>query len=158
MLPPPTPDIPAPAEMPWFKIQDQHVSSLSMSPSSSLHHIKSVQQIEESLDASGLGGIMGDCSMGARCEHHPSISPYCVFRPCSHFACRACYDRAVSNSQSCPSCGGTIERFVGVQSPIGGTAARLSEDDEAATGEITVIHLPFDRVSPLYSEAYCRTR
>lgn len=149
MLPPAMPNISS-SNMPWFKLQDQHVSSLSISASSNLHHIKSVKQIEE--------GILEDRSGDTQCKQHPSIVSYCVFRPCSHFACRTCYDQAVSNNQSCPCCGGTIEKFVGVESPIGRITASLNEDDEAATGEISVIHLPFDRVSPLYSEVYRQTR
>jgi len=154
MLPPTSTGISS-NQSPWFKLHDEHVSSLSVSSSSSLLHIQSIKQMEDSsntIHTEQDSGINDD-STNIQCERHPQILAFCIFRPCSHFACQGCYDEAISNHQLCPHCDKTVSRFVGVKDPIEQTM--LSKGDERAvadSGDVTIIHLPFDRVSPLYAK------
>jgi hypothetical protein len=143
MLPP----FPTPSKKPtWFKVHDEHVSSLTISPSSSLSHVKSVKQIEGSKNVS----LAEQCDTeghlpNTNCKRHLQTPAFCSFRPCSHYACHACYIEASSKRNLCPFCGQNIARLV-----IG------QDDGNGATIESTIIHIPFDRVSPLYSSFFPR--
>jgi len=167
VLPPITPITPSTYmqyNLPWFSLYDEHIPGLTTT-SSSLGKIQSVTQLDAARYSSSSDLVDPD---DAQCSKHARASATCVFRPCSHLACVACLGETLMKRSKCAKCGAPVTKFVGVKVPVPQvTAADDTEEDGtswnisgiedlaikgADSKNITIIHLPEDRVSSLYSK------
>lgn len=149
--------------IPWFSLSDDHVPSHTGN-SQVLGQLKSVTQLDDAKRTSSPDTI--DPDRPPMCSFHPRAIAASVFRPCSHVACAACLGGALLKGSQCPNCASKVERFVGMKEPIpqikelvdsegDETTWEISQMEELArkavdSGNITIIHLPEDRVPPLH--------
>ena len=158
--------------VPWYKLFDDYVESVTISLSA-LRNILSVTHLDKQNSASFAGAEsqldnLIDPKAPSNCSLHPSVtSPQCVFWPCGHLACTNCVGSAVLAGYKCPNCQATVEKFVGMQTPLpaprkkggayyqeGQWSAEETEElamAAASSKAIIVIHQQEDRPSPLYS-------
>ena len=157
--------------VPWYKLFDDYVESITISPSA-LRNILSVTHLDKQNSASFAGAEsqldnLIDPKAPPNCSLHPSVtSPQCVFWPCGHLACTNCVGSAVLAGYKCPNCQATVEKFVGMQTPLpvsqrkggayqeGQWSAEETEElamAAASSKAVIVIHQQEDRPSPLYS-------
>jgi hypothetical protein len=158
--------------VPWYKLFDDYVESVTTGPSA-LSNVLSVMQLDEENSASFAGAesqidnlidpkAPPNCSL----QHPSATSPQCVFRPCGHLACTNCVGSAVLAGYKCPNCQATVEKFIGMQTPLpvpqkrggayqeGQWSAEETEElsmAAASSQAVIVIHQQEDRPSPLYS-------
>ena len=155
--------------VPWYKLFDDYVESVTIGPSA-LSNVLSVTQLDEENSASFTGAEsqldnLIDPEAPPNCPLHSSASSSCVFRPCGHLACTNCVGSAVLAGYKCPKCQAGVEKFVGMQTPLpvsrnnDGTYQEgewSTEETEklavtaASSDTIIVIHQLEDRPSPLY--------
>ena len=156
--------------VPWYKLFDDYVESVTTG-ASALSNVLSVTQLDEENSASFTGAAsqldnLIDPKAPPNCSLHPSATSSCVFRPCGHLACTNCVGLAVLAGYKCPNCQATVEKFVGLQTPLpvpqkkGGAYQEgqwsTEETEElamaaASSKAVIVIHQQEDRPSPLYS-------
>jgi len=157
--------------VPWYKLFDDYVEGVTTGPSA-LSNVLSVTQLDEENSASFAGADsqldnLIDPKAPPNCSLHPSTtSPQCVFKPCGHLACTNCVGLAVLAGYKCPNCQATVEKFVGMQTPLpviqkrGGAYQEgqwSGEETEelamaaASSKAVIVIHQQEDWPSPLYS-------
>ncbi|KAF8162859.1 hypothetical protein B0H34DRAFT_794627 [Crassisporium funariophilum] len=135
--------------MPWYTLYDEHLPALAAA-STALQDIKSVSQID--IDP-----------YRAECSQHSNSSATCVFRPCSHLACKLCLDQTLNSNSVCCQCRMSVDKFVGLGAPIKESYGDQARNPEASMsgqrrlpnrrvdlGAVTIYHLPEDRVSPLF--------
>jgi len=154
--------------VPWYKLFDDYVESVTTGPSA-LSNVRSVTQLDEENSASFAGAEsqldnLIDPKSPPDCSFHPSTTSSCVFRPCGHLACTNCVGSAVLSGYKCPKCQAGVDKFVGMQAPLSisrndGTRQEgewSTEETEklaataASSDTIIVVHQLEDRPSPLY--------
>ena len=156
--------------VPWYKLFDDYVESVTTG-ASALGNVLSITQLDEENSASFTGAASQlDNLIGPKappnCSLHPSATSSCVFRPCGHLACTNCMGLAVLAGYKCPNCQATVEKLVGMQTPLPvpqkkGSAFQegqwsTEETEElamaaASSKAVIVIHQQEDWPSPLYS-------
>ncbi|KAJ3545755.1 hypothetical protein NMY22_g2313 [Coprinellus aureogranulatus] len=175
ILPPFTPitrDLYASLGIPWFKLFDDYVDSITET-SEALASVLSVSELDKLHSASavksqGPAVDVVDPDAPPRCFQHSLAVSSCVFRPCGHAVCSQCLGQALLCGSKC-SCGSVISKFVGMQQPLPQVnigAHENSADDDGMKhwnvqeieqlsahavrhGKVVVIHLPEDNVAPL---------
>ena len=102
-------------DYPWFDLYDEHL--LELQPTGRFRNLKSVRQLDASASPSQSSDLP-DPTNPPHCSTHSDSQSSCVFRPCGHYGCEACFGRAIMGGNKCPVCGLAVARMVGFQKPI----------------------------------------
>lgn len=162
--------------IPWFTMYDNYVPSLTTT-SDALGKVKSVARLDDENEAlMPTSSNLIDPDRPPRCVRHPRAVSSCVFRPCGHSACETCIGLALLGGSKCHECRAGVTKFVGIKHPL--PQVSEAEGPEGSNGlfewniremedlalaaadskQVTVLHLPGDSVSPLYSNPFRETQ